>query len=54
MLHLHCLVKLCSAYYITQLYKQLQANSKYTARIIELIDCIIRYSIILEDEVQAP
>lgn len=53
MLYLYCLVWFCNAFYITQLYEQLQADSEYTAYIVEFIDCIIRYSIIPKDEAHA-
>ncbi len=54
MLHLHCLVWLCGTFHITQLREQLQADSEYAACIVEFIDCIIRCSIILEDEAHVP
>ncbi len=53
-LHLHCLVWLCDAFYITQLREQLQADSEYTAHVVEFLDRIIKCSIIPEDEAHAP
>ena len=54
MLHLHCLVLFCSAFHITQLCKELQADSKYIVHIVEFIDCIIRCSIISENKLHTP
>ncbi len=49
MLHLHCLVWFHGSFYITELCKQLQVDSKYTTCIVEFIDCIIRCFIIPKD-----
>ncbi len=54
MLYLHCLVWLSDAFHITQLRKQLQADSEYVVCVVEIIDCIIKCSIIPEDEAYAP
>ena len=46
MLHLHCLVWLCSIYYLAELYNQLQSNPIYNAKIAKFINNIIYYLIV--------
>lgn len=53
MLYLYYLIQLYNAFYITQLYKQLQVNSKYSAYISEFINYIIRCSKISENKANA-
>lgn len=50
-LHLHCLVWLCTIFHRTQLRKQLEADFEYFVCIVKFINCIIKYSIISEDEI---
>lgn len=54
MLHLHYVVCLHSVFHVTQQPEQLEANSEYTAHIVEFINRIIRCSIIPEDEAHGP
>lgn len=54
MLHLHCLVWLRSAFYISQLRDQLQADSEYASRVVVFINHIIRCFIKPEDEAKTP
>lgn len=52
MLHLHCLIWLCSIFYISQLCNQFQADFEYATCIIVFINHIIRCSIKPKDEVK--
>lgn len=54
MLHLYCLVWLRDVFHISKLRDRLQTDSEYAARVVEFVNCIIRYSIVLEDKTRVP
>lgn len=50
-LYFYYLIWLYNAFYISKLYSQLQANSKYTICIFEFFNNTIKYSIILKNKI---